>query len=81
MLLPMKRSTFRRRGVPCTASATRVIVSSTQSPHKQRESFNGSILNGACGGFMIPKAVPDIPVLGSAALMASRSLARSRVRF
>ena len=80
MLLPMKRSNFGRRGV-LTASATRVIVSSTQSPHRQRESFRGSILNGLPGMFMIPSAVPDIPVLGSAALMASSSRVRSAVRF
>ena len=43
----MKRSSFGRRGVLCTASATRVIVSSTQSPHRQRESFSGSICERA----------------------------------
>ena len=40
--LPMKKRTFRRRGVFCTASATRVIVSSTHNPHRQRPSLSGS---------------------------------------
>ena len=62
----MKKRTFRRRGVLCTASATRVIVSSTHNPHRQRPSLSGSSLP------MITSCSGEMPVLGSPWLMARK---------
>ena len=61
----------------CTASATRVIVSSTHKPHRHARRS----ADPACPSSGSPAASAEMPVLGSPALMARSRRSRSDVRF